>query len=43
MGVADQFFLEPMKLQSERVLSEKIDLEVRIKDTLGLKVVNVYS
>ncbi len=28
MGVADQYLLGPMKLQCERVLSEKIDTEV---------------
>ena len=28
MGVADQFLLDPMKLQCERVLSGKIDAEV---------------
>ena len=29
MGVADQFFLQPMKSQCEKALSEKIDTEVR--------------
>ena len=28
VGVADQFFLEPMMQQCERLLSEKIDPEV---------------
>lgn len=28
MGVADQFLLDPMKLQCEKLLSEKIDAEV---------------
>lgn len=28
MGAADQYLLEPMKLQCERILSEKIDVEV---------------
>lgn len=29
VGVADQFLLDPMKLQCEKVLSSKIDIEVR--------------
>ena len=33
MAAADQFLLEPMKVQCERVLSEKIDSEVRSLQT----------
>lgn len=30
LGVADQFMLDPMKLQCETLLSDKIDAEVSI-------------
>lgn len=32
MSVADQYLLDPMKFQCERVLSEKIDAEVCVFD-----------
>ena len=36
VGVADQFLLDPMKLQCEKVLSNKIDKEVRkVEGTCG--------
>ena len=38
VGVADQYMLEPMKLQCEKVLSSKIDKEVGVvEDGRGLQ------
>jgi len=38
VGVADQFLLDPMKLQCERVLCEKIDAEVRVSSAQNPKL-----